>query len=181
MHVASCDGVVSWCCVYGGVWSILYFETRCTSSATSQIQIIIQWWVHTVLFVFHDFFWRSYCCNTAYDRMFEALLWLFPPAWNAVKFTLIFRFICPLVVIDPTDLGATIVVAHALYLTIFNLFPPQNTCLFTDDDKSDKLVCVCVCVCMHVLRKAWNHAQKLPRLLISPTCTVAPSLDPKNL
>ena len=39
-------------------------------------------------------------------------------------------------VIDPTDLGATIVVAQALCLTIFNLSSTQITCLFTDGNKA---------------------------------------------
>ena len=43
-----------------------------------------------------------------------ALIWLFSPAWDAVKLTLKVGFICPFVVDDPTDLGATIVVAQAL-------------------------------------------------------------------
>ena len=64
-----------------------------------------------------------------------ALLWLFPPAWDAVKLTLQVGFICPFVVIDPTDLGATFAVAQALCLTIFNLSPTQKTCLFTDGNK----------------------------------------------
>ena len=42
-----------------------------------------------------------------------ALLWLFSPAWDAVKLTLQVGFISPFVVIDPTELGATIVVAQA--------------------------------------------------------------------
>ena len=41
------------------------------------------------------------------------LLWLFSPAWDAVELTRKVGFICPLVVIDPTDLGGTIVVAQA--------------------------------------------------------------------
>ena len=55
--------------------------------------------------------------------MFGALLWLFTPAWDAVKLTLKVGFICSFVVIDPAYLGATIVVAQALFLTIFNLSP----------------------------------------------------------
>ena len=45
----------------------------------------------------------------------ETLLWLFCPAWDAVELTLKVGFICPFVVIDPTDLGGTIrvVVAQA--------------------------------------------------------------------
>ena len=70
------------------------------------------------------------------------LLWLFSPAWDAVKLTLQVGFICPFVVIDPIDLGATIVVAQAVYLTIFNLSPMQKTCLFTYGDKA--IVCVSI-------------------------------------
>ena len=40
------------------------------------------------------------------------------------------------VVIGPTNSGATIVVAQALCLTVFNLSPTQNTCLFTDGGKA---------------------------------------------
>ena len=69
-----------------------------------------------------------------------ALIWLFSPAWNTVKFTLKAGFVCPFVVDDPTDLGATIMVAQVLCLCIFNLSPTQKTSLFTDsalyqDDK----------------------------------------------
>ena len=39
-------------------------------------------------------------------------------------------------VIDPTNLGATIVVAQDLCLTIFNLSPTQKTCHFTDGNKA---------------------------------------------
>ena len=66
-----------------------------------------------------------------------ALIWLFSPAWDAVKLTLKVGFICPFVVDDPTDLGATIVVAQALCLSIFNLSPTQKTCLFTDGNKAN--------------------------------------------
>ena len=66
-----------------------------------------------------------------------ALIWLFSPAWDAVELTLKVGFICPFVVDDPTDLGATIVVAQALCLSIFNLSPTQKTCLFTDGNKDN--------------------------------------------
>ena len=64
------------------------------------------------------------------------LLWLFSPAWDAVKLTLKVGFVCPFVVIDPKDLGSTFVVAQALCLAIFNLSPTHNTCLFTDGNKA---------------------------------------------
>ena len=69
------------------------------------------------------------------------LLLLFSPAWDAVQLTLQVGFICPFVVIDPSDLGATIVVAQALCLTIVNLSPTQKNCFFTDGNKAS--VCVC--------------------------------------
>ena len=71
-----------------------------------------------------------------------ALIWLFSPAWDSVKLTLQVGFICPFVVEDPTDLGATIVVAQALCLSIFNLSPMQKTCLFTNGNKANKSVCL---------------------------------------
>ena len=45
--------------------------------------------------------------------MFWALLWLFSSAWNALELTMNIGFICPFVVIDPTNLGTKIVVAQA--------------------------------------------------------------------
>ena len=66
-----------------------------------------------------------------------ALIWLSSLAWDTVKLTLKVGFICPFVVDDPTDLGATIVVAQALCLSIFNLSPTQKTCLFTDGNKAN--------------------------------------------
>ena len=60
------------------------------------------------------------------------LLWLFSPSWDAVKLTL--------VVIDPTNLGATIVVAQTLCLIIFNLSQTQKTCLSINGNKAS--VCV---------------------------------------
>ena len=53
--------------------------------------------------------------------MVGALLWLFFPALDAVKLILKAGFVCPFVVIDPTDSGTAIVVAQAFCLTIFNL------------------------------------------------------------
>ena len=79
------------------------------------------------------------CQNTGYIRMFGDIalgLWLFSPAWDALKLTLQNGFVCPFVVMDPTNLGATIVVAQALCLTILDLSPTQKTCLFTDGNKA---------------------------------------------
>jgi hypothetical protein len=36
-------------------------------------------------------------------NMLDTMVWLFSPAWDAIKLTLEFGFICPFVVIDPTD------------------------------------------------------------------------------
>ena len=58
-------------------------------------------------------------------------------AWDAVRLTLKVGFICPFVVNDPTNLDATIVVAQALCLKIFDLFPTQKTCLFTNGNKAN--------------------------------------------
>ena len=55
---------------------------------------------------------------------------------DAVKLTLQVGLICPFVVIDPTNLGATFVVAQALCLTNFNLFLTQKTFLFTNGNKA---------------------------------------------
>ena len=70
----------------------------------------------------------------------EAFLWLFSPTWDSVKLTLKVGFICPFMVIDPTDLGTTIVVTQDWCLTIFNLSTLQNTCLFANGNKAS--VCV---------------------------------------
>ena len=53
----------------------------------------------------------------------ETLLWLFSPALDAVKLTLKVGSICPLVVIDPTNLPG-------LMLVHLQSIPEQNTCLF---------------------------------------------------
>ena len=65
-----------------------------------------------------------------------SLAWLFSPAWDAVKLILQedFGFICPFVVIDPTDLGALTAIARNLLqdmLTTSYLSPTQISCLFT--------------------------------------------------
>ena len=75
------------------------------------------------------------------------LIWPFSPAWDTVKLTQKVGFICPFVVDDPTNLGATMVDAQALCLSIFNLSPTQKTCLFTDGIiMVIKLTCLSVCL-----------------------------------
>jgi hypothetical protein len=61
----------------------------------------------------------------------EPLVWLFSPAWDAVILTLDVGFICPFVVIDPTDLGATTVVAPGRMLDNFLLIPDAESLLNT--------------------------------------------------
>ena len=65
-----------------------------------------------------------------------SLVWLFSPAWDVVNSPCQeFGFICALVVIDSTNLGATPAIARNLLqdwcLTISYLSPTQNPCLFT--------------------------------------------------
>ena len=61
------------------------------------------------------------------DKYFVlTILWLFPPAWDAFKFTLNVCFVCPFVVIDPTDSGATTeLLVQAICLSISNLSPTR--------------------------------------------------------
>ena len=68
-------------------------------------------------------------------------LWLFSLAWDAVKLTLKVGFACPFMVIDHTNLGATILVSQAWCLTVFNLSPTQKTCLFTNGNKASVYAC----------------------------------------
>ena len=119
---------------------ILNFETNCSSLAAVQIQ----WWLIGVSSQCSSSEISpedQVCLNTGYKCMFTALLSLFSPAWDSMKFTLRICFICPFVVIDPANLVATIVFAQALHLTIFNLslthIRPQAhyTCLFTNGNK----------------------------------------------
>ena len=70
------------------------------------------------------------------------LLWLFSPTWDAVKLTLQVSFICPFVVIDPTHLGATIVVAQP-YAQPSSTYPRRRKPAFLPI--IIKPVCVCVC------------------------------------
>ena len=69
------------------------------------------------------------------------MLWLFSPAWDALKVD----FICPFVVIGPTDLGATTeLLFQTLCFSTFNQAPTRNTCLFTDGNQaslSERLAC----------------------------------------
>ena len=44
--------------------------------------------------------------------MVMALPWLFPPVWDAAKLALKVELICPFVIVDPSNLGSTIVVAQ---------------------------------------------------------------------
>ena len=84
------------------VWNL---EMRCSSSAALQIQ----WWVTVgsncavllLRFLLKIRFIRildTIVCS-------ETLLWLFSRVWDAIKITFQVGFMCPFVVIDPTDFG----------------------------------------------------------------------------
>ena len=55
--------------------------------------------------------------------MFGASFCLFFLAWDAVELLREVSFICPNAVIDPTDLGVTIVVCHLLILEYLQPIP----------------------------------------------------------
>ena len=101
---------------------------------------------------------RSVCPGT--------LLWLFFQALDTVKLTLKvawLAFICPLVIIDPTNLGATtelLFQAGCLPVTIWNLSPTQNTCLFTNGYKVSLSVCP-DCFLISFLIKSFGLASSL--------------------
>ncbi len=61
-----------------------------------------------------------------------ASVWLFSPAWDAVELTLEVGGIYPFVVIDPTDQGATTVVAPGLMIDDF-LSSYNHSCSRTND------------------------------------------------
>ena len=98
--------------VYDSIVSILNFETRCSSSAASQVllgpdsAVLLQWFLLKIRFV-----------RTLDTIVFwGALLWLFFSALQVVELTLQASFVCPFVVIVthwPFRLGTTIVVACA--------------------------------------------------------------------
>ncbi len=68
------------------------------------------------------------------------LVWLFSPAWDAVILTLDVGFICPFVVIDPTDEGATTVVAPGRMM--YNLLPIPDSESLPSYRMVLKLACV---------------------------------------
>jgi hypothetical protein len=70
----------------------------------------------------------------------EPLVWLFSPAWNAVILTLDVGFICPFVVIDPTDKGGTTVAAPGRMVD--NFLPIPNAESLPLYRMVLKLVCV---------------------------------------
>ena len=121
--------------------SILNFETHCSSLAA--VQRVTHQWVCTVFFLKIRSVWimdTIVCSLNCFGCSH-----LPGPAWDSIQFSLKIGFICPFVVIglgpfDPANLGATIVFAQALCLTVFHLwqthssFLPQahNACLFTN-------------------------------------------------
>ncbi len=71
----------------------------------------------------------------------EPLVWLFSPAWYAVVLTLDVGFICPFVVIDPTDRRATTVVAPGRMID--NFLPTLDAASLPLYRMVVKLACVC--------------------------------------
>ena len=132
--------------VDNGIVLILNFEMCCSRLAASQIQ----WWVPTVLFFFWNFFLRSglleyWKWSYVQGHFFGSLL------LGTQLNSPCIGFICPSVIIDPTNLGMTIVVAQAWCWSSFNLSPTQNACLLTDGNKAS------VCVLLYVSndKKTW--------------------------
>ena len=97
------------------------------------------------------------------------LSWLFSPAWDAVKLTLKVGFICPFVVDDPTDLGATIVVAQALCCPS-STYPLRREPAFLP--MVIKLTCLCFSHCVHmwnafaVLQSLYSHVLTFSDLML---------------
>jgi hypothetical protein len=77
----------------------------------------------------------------------DALFWPFSPAWDAVALNLDVGFICPFVVIDPTDTDqrATPVVAPGRRIYSFPTFPDaESVALYSMVIMMAlKLACVC--------------------------------------
>ena len=94
-----CVGSLWWYCVE------FEFETRCWKSASRRCC--------SSSLIFSE---GQVCYDTGYVLVFWALIWLFSPAWDAVKLTLKAGFICPFVINDPTNLGKTIVIAMLVHL-----------------------------------------------------------------
>ena len=128
LRLKFCVGSLWWYCVEFEFWNSL-LEVCCfaDSMVGPDGAVLLPWFL---LKVRYARILDTFVCS-------GALIWLFSPAWDAVKLTLKVGFICPFVVDDPTDLGATIVVAQALCLSIFNLSPTQKTCLFTNGNKAN--------------------------------------------
>ena len=82
-------------------------------------------WVPTVLF--YKFYLLDQICYYLTVRTWildtivcsGALLWLFSSAWDTVELTLKVGFICLFAVIDPNNLGVSIEVAKALWMSIY--------------------------------------------------------------
>ena len=82
------------------------------------------------------------------------LVWLFSPAWDAVTLTLDVGFICPFVVIDPTDLGATMVVAPGRMIDSFLSIPDAESLPLYR--MVLKLACVCAALPHTALDGVWS-------------------------
>ncbi len=123
--------------------SVQNFETRCSNSAAS----MVQWWVRRYCSSSVASFEDRICQHAGYDRMFGAIS-LAVLQYNAVILTLDVGFICPFVVIDPNDLGATTVVAPGRMNNKFLLIPgAESLPLYRSVFKLACVCIVCMCVC----------------------------------
>jgi hypothetical protein len=64
-------------------------------------------------------------------------------------------FICPFVVIDPTNQGATTVVAPGRMIDNFLLLPDAESLPLNRMVLMQSCVCVCVCVCVITNNRCW--------------------------
>ena len=89
---------------------LLYGSLFCPESTAMQIQR----WLPTVCSSSKIFDEGLFCSspNTEYNSMFAALFWRFSPVWGTIWITQKGGIFCPFMVIDPANLGVTIVVAH---------------------------------------------------------------------
>ena len=97
--------------VYDILVLILNLETHCSNSAA----LLIKLWVQTSWSCWRRVLWFLLKIRSVLildTIMVRALPWLFSPAWDAAKLTLKVELICPFVIIYPSNLGSTIVVAQ---------------------------------------------------------------------
>ena len=97
-------------------------------------------------------------------------VWLFSPACDAVKLTLQeVGFICPFVVVDPTDLGATTVVAPGLMLD--NFLPIQAIPDAESLPFYPSVLKLVVCDFFHYIGSHCWQKRKGTSCWVNPSCT----------